>query len=50
MYIQIVQLTVEIERQIAKDHKSLDNFKKKCRLDKKPPLLKTNVLFCGSEL
>ena len=29
MYIQIVQRTVEIERQIAKYHNSLDTFKKK---------------------
>ena len=29
MYIQIVQRTVEIERQIAKDHNSLDTFKKR---------------------
>ena len=29
MYIQIVQRTVEVERQIAKDHNSLDTFKKK---------------------
>ena len=29
MYIQIVHRTVEIERQIAKDHISLDTFKKK---------------------
>ena len=48
-YVQIVQRTVEIELQIAKDHNSLDTFKKKwSRL--KPSLFKTNVLFCGSEL
>ena len=29
MYIQIDQRTVEIERQIAKDHNSLHTFKKK---------------------
>ena len=29
MYIQTVQRTVEIERQIAKDHNSLDTFKKR---------------------
>ena len=29
MYIQTVQRTVEIERQLAKDHNSLDTFKKK---------------------
>ena len=29
MYLQIVQCTVEIERQIAKDHNSLETFKKK---------------------
>ena len=29
MYIQIVQRSVEIERQIAKDHNSSDTFKKK---------------------
>ena len=29
MYIQTVQRTVEIERQIAKDHNSLDTFEKK---------------------
>ena len=29
MYIQTVQRTVEIERQIAKDHNSLDTFKNK---------------------
>ena len=27
--VQIVQRTVEIERQIAKDHNSLETFKKK---------------------
>ena len=29
MYVQIVRRTVEIERQIGKDHNSLDTFKKK---------------------
>ena len=29
MYTQIVQRTVEIERQIVKDHNSLETFKKK---------------------
>ena len=29
MYVQIVQCTVEIERQIAKDHNSLETLKKK---------------------
>ena len=49
MYIQTVQRTVEIERQIAKDHNSLDTFKNKwSRLTTSP--LQTNVLFCGSEL
>ena len=39
MYIQTVQRTVEVERQIGKDHNSLDTFKKKWyRL--KPPLCK----------
>ena len=39
MHIQTVQRTVEVERQIAKDHNSLDTFKKKwSRL--KPPLFK----------
>ena len=36
-YIQIVQRSVEIERQIAKDHNSLHTFKKKwCRLKTSP--------------
>ena len=48
MYVQIVQRSMEIERQIAKDHNSLDTFKKKwSRLNTSPN--KTNVLFCGSE-
>ena len=38
MYIQIVQRTVEIERQIAKDHNSLDTFKKKWSRLKTSPL------------
>ena len=38
MYIQIVQRTVEIERQIAKDHNSLDTFKKKWSRLKTPAL------------
>ena len=43
MYVQIVQRSVEIERQIAKDHNSLDPFKKKwSRL--KPPLFKRMYL------
>ena len=29
MYIQTVQRTVEVERQITKDHNSLDTYKKK---------------------
>ena len=32
LYIQTVQRTVEIETQIAKDHNSLDTFKKKWSL------------------
>ena len=39
MYIQIVQRTVEVERQIAKDQISLDTFKRN-GLDEKPPLFK----------
>ena len=38
MYIQIVQRTVELERQIAKDHNSLDTFKKKWSRLKTSPL------------
>ena len=38
MYIQIVQRTVEIERQIAKGHNSLDTFKKKWSRLKASPL------------
>ena len=38
MYIQTVQRTVEIERQIAKDHNSLDTFKKKWSRLKTSPL------------
>ena len=38
MYIQTVQRTVEIERQIAKDHNSLDTFKKKWFQLKTSPL------------
>ena len=38
MYIQTVQRTVEIERQIAKDHYSLDTFKKKWSRLKTSPL------------
>ena len=39
MYIQIVQRTVEKERQIAKDHSSLDTFKRKWSRLKTSPLL-----------
>ena len=40
IYIQTVQRTVEIERQIAKDHNSLDTFKKKWSpLNPPPPSL-----------
>ena len=38
MYIQTVQRTVEIERQIAKDHNSLCTFKKKWSRLKTSPL------------
>ena len=38
MVIQTVQGTVEIERQIAKDHNSLDTFKKKWSQLKTSPL------------
>ena len=38
MYIQTVQRTVEIERQIAKDHNSLDTFTKKWSRLKTSPL------------
>ena len=38
MNIQTVQRTVEIERQIAKDHNSLDTFKKKWSRLKTSPL------------
>ena len=38
MYIQTVQRTVEIERQIAKDHNSLGTFKKKWSRLKTSPL------------
>ena len=38
MYIQIVQRSEEIERQIAKDHNSLDTFKKKWSRLKTSPL------------
>ena len=38
MVIQTVQGTVEIERQIAKDHNSLDTFKKKWSRLKTSPL------------
>ena len=48
MYVKIVQRSTEIERQIAKDHNSLDTFKKKWSRLKTSPN-KTNVLFCGSE-
>ena len=38
MYIQIVQRTVEIERQIAKGHNYLDTFKRKWSRLKTSPL------------
>ena len=38
MYIQTVQRTVEVERQIAEDHNSLDTFKKKWSRLKTSPL------------
>ena len=38
MYTQIIQRTVEIERQIAKDHNSLDTFKKKWSRLKTSPI------------
>ena len=38
MVIQTVQGTVEIERQIAQDHDSLDTFKKKWSRLKTSPL------------